>query len=181
MRKLRFALILPLIQLAIAWNLLVWKGQYITFLGNARAFCFAINAPIMVMLAPFYYLAPLRWMPSDIMGIRSDNFLALVAVGILWLLVGLRIDRFRREIRPRLDVSPFRNMLLNVFFMVCGTWLFVRVGMEWILRADSGGRHMPSDILHGAIAIAWSVFLIVPAVRSLLRAIRPETTNPAAA
>jgi hypothetical protein len=181
MRKLRLALFLPIIQFPIAYALLTWRGQFNTYIGNTRAFCFAINAPIMLFLAPFYQMAPIRWMPGDILGVRSDNLLVLAGIVILWFLVGLALDFgwFDRQHVPRKQALSKFRMLINLFVVGSGVWLFFRVGMDWLLRTDSSQRHSPFDIAYGIIAIVWALLLTTAAGRRLFDIIRYRATSPA--
>lgn len=179
MRKLRFAIALPLLQLSIAWLLLVWPSEFSPYLGDTRAFCYAINAPIMVLLAPVYYMGPIRGLPRYILGVRSDHLMVLAAVAILWVLVGLGLDHYFRQPAPRQKLLTLRATLVDSILVACGIWLFFSVGMDWILRTDSEGQHSPFDLIDGTIAVAWSLILVIWSGRRLFRAIRQRRSGMA--
>jgi hypothetical protein len=174
MWKLKLTLTLPPLQLILAWVLLNWKGQYIPYVGNTRALCFAINTPILVLLAPLYYMSPNRWMPPYIWHIPSDNFAVLVAVAVLWCGVGFVLDHVRLK-----QHSQFSAVAIKLPLAACGLWLFFRVGLDWIFRTNSEGQHARGEIMDGIMAIVWSLILIAPVARTLLDLARSRASNPA--
>lgn len=168
MRKLKLSLILPAAQVVIANILLGWKGEYSPFMGDTRAFCFAINSPIMVLLAPIYSRAPIHWLPRRLFGIRGDNFLILVAVALVWFLVGLALDQLGWQKVFAAGNSHKPRVLLKLGIATCGIWLFFRAGLGWISSVDSEHHHWIWYIVYGTIAIGWSIVLITPLVRTIL-------------
>ena len=172
MRKLILMLILPVVQLIIAWVLLTCRGAYSAYLGDTRALCIAINAPIALFMVPIYRFAPIRWMPSEILGIRSDDFLVLLTVVILWLIVGLAIEYMAWPRTSKRSTPTARQAVFCVSLVAFAIWLFFRIAMDWMARANSQHWFYIAD---GLIATAWSLLLVAFSAWMLLRAYRPLT------
>ena len=107
MRKLKFAIVLPITQVLIALILLLWadrtpvppKLDYY-YLPPAWLICKGLNAPAMLLLVPFggdWYFVP----SMPIVG----RGLFLMFVAVVWYLVGRALDRGPRPAGERRMVT----------------------------------------------------------------------------
>jgi len=173
MRKLKLAVVLPIIQVLVAIVLLlraertpVPAGLDYYYHPRAWLICKGLNAPAMLLLIPFggtWYFVP----PIPIVG----RALFLISVAIVWYFVGRLLDRRRAPIRAREHRIP-TTLLLQFLLLVAGGILF-----------DGGLNELKAPITTGAGAVltfVWAVSLIFFSSTSLLRALRgrhqPQTS-----
>jgi hypothetical protein len=163
MRKLRFAYFLTAAQFVIFLTLIHWDTVDIPYLGSIGGLCFAINSPGLVVYQIFALMAPVRWLPPAILGIRSDHFIFLVGVVVQWYFIGRELDR----LRPPKSAATLTTatLLANIFVIAWGVRLIFG-GMDGILQVDSSHQHFAPYIIDGIITLAWALILIVvPTVR----------------
>jgi hypothetical protein len=180
MRKLKLAIVLPVTQVLIAWILLLWADQTpvprgLDYMYHPPAWlvCKGLNAPVMLLLIPFggnWYNAP----AVPIVG----RGLFLVAVAVVWYLVGRAIDRREspkagdgRGLAAMIGVQSLLLAVGGVLFYAgwseMGGYLTISVRafltVPWSLRLAALGPFF---------SLMWSVSLIFLSSRTLMRILR---------
>jgi hypothetical protein len=173
MRKLRFEYIMPPTLFVIFLSLMHWGTVDIPLLGNIRGLCFAINSPGLLFCELFLRMAPVRWLPADILGIRSDHFIFLVGVVVQWYFVARELDRLRS---PKAGATLTTALLLaNIFAIAWGVRLIFG-SMDGILQVDSSHRHFTAYI-DGIITLVWGLTLIVLPTMRLAKCFRRRQSS----
>src|SRR5271170_557050 len=125
MRKLKLAIVLPLIQVLVAVVLLLQAdrthgpgGVDYHYFPPAWLICKGLNAPAMLLLVPFggtWYFVP----QIPIVG----RALFLISVAIVWYFVGRLLDQRRAPSRAR-EHRVATTLLLQFLLLVVGGILF---------------------------------------------------------
>jgi len=172
MRRLRWALTLPVIQFVIFLTLMHWDTVEIPYLGSLRGLCFAINIPGQFIYGFFLRLAPVRWLPPYIMYIRSDHFIFLVGVVFQWYVIGRELDK---RLWPQSPIGAKPTALAVLANLVVIAWgiRLVFGGLESILQG-----HLPSFIIDGLIILAWALVLITVPTLRLAKSFRRRDSSP---
>lgn len=181
MRKIRFALVLPVVQLVLAIGLLRWgiwqvhhpPGSFDTPYAATPMFaCQGINAPAVLLENFFRTVAPLRRvneMLSDrLVGGYDLSF--LVGLMILWYLVGRNVDRRVMGATSAQRRTRAGNRLFQLLQVTCGAC----VGIMGAKQFDYLGRwnNVVGNILSGTLFLVWSLVLITLPGAKLVKAIR---------
>lgn len=175
MHKLKLALVLPIIQLAIAATLLQWgyrapvpRGSEL-YVPTVRLICRGLNAPALLfrMLNPIGLGPAFDWVPRSMLGFDTDDLFFLVGVIIVWCLVGRALDQ------RRTSTTAARSRMATVLIMCL---LLMAVGglLLWLALHDlqhPGYENLDPPV--GAfLTLMWSASLVVLSGKGLLRAIR---------
>jgi hypothetical protein len=164
MRKLRFALVLPITQVVIALILLLWADRTpvpphldYSYHPPAWLICKGLNAPVMLLLVPFggdWYFVPSR----PIVG----RGLFLIFVAVVWYLVGRAVDQ-REAPRPARVRRMVTVLVVRSFVLAAGGLLFY-----------SGWNELSGPITTAVgafLTLTWSASLIFLSGRALVRMI----------
>lgn len=179
MRKLKLALILPIVQVLLAvalfaWGNHQWRTRHGLFVPAGRLLCFAINAPAE-LFSRLLDLFP-AWSAPRIWGFYFDELFFLPGVAILWFLIGRTLDKLRVADKPiggRMTVS---KALVNLFLLVYGVDLFWKQTAQWLWYRNqviAVGTHYYDASLYWA----WSAVLILVPVLNFANAIRRGPTG----
>ena len=161
MRKLKLAIVLPIIQVVVASSLLlqadrtqVPRGLDYYYHPAAWLICKGLNAPALLLLVPFggtWYFVP----PIPIVG----RALFLISVAIVWYFVGRLLDQRRAPSRAR--ERRLATTLVQSLFLVAGVILFYN-GLNEL--------GVPISTVVGALlTFIWALSLIFFSSVSLLR------------
>jgi hypothetical protein len=172
MSRLRWALILPLIQVAIATAVFQWDSRMVPPRGvdlwvSPRIVVLrALNAPALLIRAVAFSFGPTEtgpgWIPRQILGFYADDFFFLIGVAITWALVGRALDR--RNSPPAKGWRATALVLVrSVLLAGLGSVLFFVAKDEFERRFNPGPNIAPF------LALAWSISLIYLAVRGFIR------------
>jgi amino acid transporter len=178
MRKLRFAVILPVVQLIIAlalfkWGERQWEGKGL-FVPTGRLLCHALNAPALLFLR-LLDLFP-DWSAPRICGFYFDEIFFLPGVAVVWYLVGRALDR---RVTPHAQSQSRKTIpkaLFNLFLVVYGVYFFWTETVTWFWHRNLlifRGAHAYDAALYWA----WSVVLILAGAVNLVKAIRPRLSS----
>jgi hypothetical protein len=174
MRKLRLALLLPVVQLLLAAILLRWGDT--THLRasedhtpTVRLICWGLNAPALLFRA----LDPIRlgptysWIPTSILGFDIDDICFLVGVAVLWFFIGRAIDK-----RGSARTTGRRGMVAALV----GYTLLLALGGFLLYAGPYDLEHPVSDNpnqpVRGILTLMWSVALLYLSGRGLTKTIR---------
>jgi hypothetical protein len=189
-RKLRLSLVLPIVQVAITAILLVWASQVDWILiGDGfrapprflRLQLFIIDMSLIWRGAnaptfPFCAVGgnPGRWPIGQVVG----GLLYLIAVAILWHLVGRFLDRFRGvEIFKRRPTTAFNRIAMALvlawgLFLLGLSVLSIQHMLRFIPTASRLDnilfqlRFRPEDLIIDVLFVLWSLALVIlPAAR----------------
>jgi hypothetical protein len=175
MHKLRLALVLPVIQFAIAAILLQWayrapipRGSE-AYVPTVRLVCRGLNAPALLfrMLDPFRLGPPFDSGPRSMLGFDRDDLFFLVGVIVAWYLVGRALDHRRSSsIAARKRIA---NALIAYPLLLALGVLLLFLGMHDVQNPGYENLDPP----FGAwLTLMWSASLIFLSGRGLVRAIR---------
>jgi hypothetical protein len=165
MRKLKFAIVLPIAQVLIASILLLWADRtpvppHLDYYYHPPAWliCKGLNAPAMLLLVPFggnWYFLP----SMPIVG----RGLFLIFVAVVWSLVGRTVDQ-REAPRPAGERRMVTVLAVQFLVLAAGGLLFY-----------SGWNELSGPITTAVgafLTLTWSVSLIFLSGRELVRMIR---------
>ncbi len=180
MRKLKLAVVLPIIQVLLASILLLWADRapyppYLSFPSAGWFFCRLLNAPVVVLM--FLFGGNWNYLPQ-IPFVGRGIF--LISVGLFWYLVGRMLDR--RGTKPAKEPSLLTVLAMQSLLLVAGVLLLLNV---WRDVSDPQAsfasavldvvRIVSTTPLLGLIGtfltLAWSVSLIFLSGRTLVRMI----------
>jgi hypothetical protein len=179
MRKLRLALILPVVQFVIA--LALWpypmgspKGL-VPSAPTIRTICLGMDAPALLFPAAVVNHWPvIRWLPLMTVGLPIDEFAFLFGVILLWFIVGQILDRLRSAKASVYGRQPTSSILIDVALSLAiiygGIRLFV-AGLNWVFPTPQSGNRL-GYILGSIPLMAWAFALIIFPGLGLMRTIR---------
>jgi hypothetical protein len=181
MRKAKLAFLLPTIQVAVAVALIElgnrapWPfpphGDEL-YVPAARMVCLGINAPAW-MLTLLVSVIPLPKMYA--FSLRTEDFILLVGVFVVWYLIGRRLDRGGvLEICIRSRRTTLGKILVNGGLLVLSGLL-----LNWAIQGfRSPGRYNNplGNLIEAAFSLAWAVALTLFSGRKLLGMIRTKRT-----
>jgi len=185
MRKLKLAIILPIIQVLLASILLLWadRAPYppLSF-PTGWLFCRLLNAPVVVLM----FLFGGNWnYPPQIPFVGRGIF--LISVGLFWYLVGRMLDR--RGTKPARAPRVVTVLAVQSLLLVAGVFLLL-IAWRDVSYPETSFRGAFLDVVRiigntpvlGLIGIfvtlAWSVSLIYLSGRTLVRMIRRGLVRP---
>jgi hypothetical protein len=178
--KLSFALVLPMVQVAITAVLGVWADRvdWILLANTSRAPGRFVHLDLIIIQArliwrginaPTFPLCLAGSSRRQILGIGVGEILYLAAVAVLWYWVGRFFDRRRglevptsQGIKKRKTVCYFLMMAWGIFLLFVSLWtvraevLFAR---SYFFRIDA--------FVVAALFLAWSLILLILAGRRL--------------
>jgi hypothetical protein len=179
MRKLKFAIVLPIAQILIASVLLLWADRTPIPPPNfpvAWFLCRALNAPVMLLMIPLG--GNWNFVPQIPFIGRS---LFLTSVGVVWYLVGRALDR--RGAKPAREPRVVTVLAAQSLLLVAGILLLL-IAWRDVSYPETSFRGAFLDVVRtvGAtpvlgligtfLTLAWSVSLIFLSCRTFVRLIR---------
>jgi len=180
MRKLRLALILPILQLLIA--LALWpypmgspKGL-VASAPTIRTICLGMDAPALLFPAAVVNRWPvIRWLPLKPYGLFfTDELAFLFGVILLWGIVGLMLDQLKsatKSLHGRISIANLLiNVTLNLALIYGGIRLFV-AGLDWVFPIPQWGNRL-GYFLGSIPLMAWAFALIIFPGLTLVKTIR---------
>jgi hypothetical protein len=167
----KFSIILPCVQIPVAVALWEW-GRYqprahgFGSWPTAGLICYGINAPAIFSRMVIY---PIRMAtPPRLLARYSVEELAFfAAVGVVWFLVGLAIDRKLRDMGRQRPVTV-ATVLRDLILVLMGIVLFWQ-GLRGFSMPWHEGNYWGSFIKN-ALFVVWSVaFVGIPILRLAMR------------
>lgn len=192
MRKLRFTLLLPAIQLLGAVLLLEWgrrilgpRGLDTVYVSTARLFCFGLNAPAILFtipaLLPTYSSTAnpsaldYRILESSIFGFSVAELSFLVGVIVLWFLVGRTIDRYRAFGVQQQWSKTGISVVVRVFMIILGACFFVAAVQSF---NDFGRYNNPTgNRVQATLFLVWSLVLTILSGSKLVNLFRKANSD----
>ena len=129
----------------------------------------AVNAPAVLLVDVTKRIATGGGGCPPPIGCGERAFVLLFFIGglIIWFLVGLAVDNYRRPAMiDRWSTTAFKT-LVRLFFVLCGVRL-IFYGKSMISPEYAGQRHPSSTLIAGFIVLLWSFVLIVGPVRTFV-------------
>lgn len=177
--RIKFRLLLPAIQIAMAVLLLVLgehqraahRGQDMYFGPPAAWICYALNAPATVFRSGVMYLWNELGRPFASHVIAIDNAIFFFGLGVVWSLVRVVADswfRKRRNIVSAMPAGPLR---------LVGDLGLVGLGVAFIVLVGYGTRdllRMQSAVaaaLESGLWAIWGLALVIICGRDFIRGI----------
>lgn len=171
LKRLKFAIVLPLLNVGLAWIVLGLPVEFrfgdptppskrILF---AKTVCMAINAPAMDMEFGVYKL-------FRNLGFNEPVSNWLIYIGFWWLLVGIGLDLRGAHIRGLIRVlfaAGCVGLSVWIVYLAVGAtqqWLLVfRKAFSWAVRSAA----MMGYAIDFALSLAWAVFLFWAALKQV--------------
>jgi hypothetical protein len=175
-RKLRFAFLLPVIQLLVAVLLRQWgrrilgpRGLDTIYVSTPRLLRFGLNAPAILFkipaLVPTYSPTSNPWalqyriLEFSIFGFSAAELSFLVGVIVLWFLVGRTIDRYRSPGAHQQSSKTGISVLVKIFMIILGACFFVAAVQSF---NDFGRYNNPrGNLVQATLFLVWSLVLII--------------------
>jgi hypothetical protein len=181
MREVRFAFVLPIVQVFIAAILLVWSDLAIPIVYRnwwrfprrevfidecviaTNTISHGINGPALL----FRGLAvSLRLRGHPVWGVSVEDVFYLAGVVVLWYLAGRTLDRRRFRIKKSASRMSTGRVWFNLFLVFWGTLLFVGCFTSFyeLTRASGVNIHtfyFNSDIWALAFIFVWALILLI--------------------
>ncbi len=164
MRKLKLALVLPVIQFIVASVLLYLAGPpgFSELRPRARLICWGPTAPAMLFRMPAMWEPTARFLPETVLGVATIQVCFLVGVIVVWYLVGRALDR-RRD--PTAKSGGFATTLFVYCFLLALGGFFGYAGLDG-LTTPPDERELP------ILLFAWSAGLIAISAGGLIKKLR---------
>jgi hypothetical protein len=178
--KPKLALVLPIVQFAIAAPLLYLAGANRSPVPTTRLVCSGLNAPA-VLFAKLIAAAgvALKWLPGLVYlpgldyDVEISDIFILVGVILVWFLVGRSIDR-QRGPNPEVKSRTATALLWYTFLFATGGLLFF-VGLLDFQQPNFD--NLSHRLYRGILTLLWAVSLIFIASKGLTRTIRSRNTG----
>jgi hypothetical protein len=182
MRKLKFAVLLPILGAIVAVVLLEWTylaplrfpphGDEV-YVQTPRMVCIGINAPAW----PLTLLLNMLPLPgARVFVFPIDDFELLVGVIVVWYLTGSMIDDRALHQKSDLVGMAARTVLWNLLLIAWGIGLFVMAMAP--LRSPRRYGNPAGNIVEGILFLAWSLVLFVFPGRHLVRVLGGRQPSP---
>jgi hypothetical protein len=171
----KFALLLPLLQVGLAFALWEWplptqmpEGLDARFVSTPMLIGYGISAPaFLIKLLVLPFRRQTDYLPIWIGRFNIEDLIFFVGVFVLWLLVGRTLDRrMARGIRKAIGVG---RALWDLALGASGVFLF-GAGLQGILKPST--RTSVGLFTDAILFIVWGVVLIIIPGMELLNAIR---------
>jgi len=179
MRKLKFAIALPIAQILIASILLLLADRAAISPPNfslAWLLCRSLNSPVMLLMLPFGG----NWNFVPQIPYVGRGFF-LICVGLVWYLVGRALDR--RGAKPAREPRLITVLAAQSLVLVAGVLLLL-IAWRDVSYPETSFRGAFLDVVRSvqatpalglsltSITLAWSFALIFFSGRSVVRMIR---------
>jgi hypothetical protein len=179
LNKVKFSLVLPSAQLALALAMLEWARRVVapqrwdTFYWPTPALvCYGINGPAIffkLLVFPFTRGQPF-WPLVSVFSYGLEDLSFFVGVVVLWFFVGRALDRMMS-----VEELPERRLiglggLPYVFVEFLGMALFL-LGIQG-LRTPGRWNNYSGNLTESILFLAWSIILILVASRRLKQRLR---------
>ena len=182
MRKLKFAVLLPILGAIVAVVLLEWAylaplrfpphGDEV-YVQSPRMVCIGINAPAwpLTLLLNMLPLTSVRVFVFPV-----DDFEFLLAVIVVWYLTGRMLDD--RAVHQKSDLLGMaaRTVVWNLLLIAWGIGIFVMAMAP--LRSPRRYSNPAGNIVEGILFLAWSLVLFVFPGRQLMRVLGGRQPSP---
>ena len=191
MRKLRFSLALPIVQVVITAVLTLWADRVDWLLVDSkrvpgpfvhmRLLVLALRVIWRGVNAPTWPLSLAGSSNYSTLGFSAGELLYLAAVAALWYFVGRFLDR-RTGLQPLESRQiPLRKSIFAVCTMAWGIGLFSwsLLSLDNFFPVTFSGTHIirPDAVTIYALFLLWSFLLIAIPAHKLALAIRRRKTN----
>ncbi len=175
MRKLRMAVVLPLLHIFASIAIFGWYFAPVGGFNGTVRWWLAMNAPVLLFIDIVKRVATMGWLSSTKIwgggGERTLYIIVLVGGFVVWFFVGRALDNLWR--RKALDQTSQQlgKLLVDLFLIACGIRLIFH-GLESILLQYQGQRCQAAAVLSGLIILIWGLAMIVLPMVSLAKAFR---------
>lgn len=159
MPKMKFSIILPVAQVAVAIGLLEW-GQRVTppkfldtlYVATPTLVCMGINAPAQLMAMFALLLIPVRWTYIGFLGFPLPHWFFLGGVIIVWSLLGRWFDKYKslKEFSNR-NVCGSKIVLDVLMLILSGALLMV----SWIVTRSIEGNNRCGLYIEDSLNKLW--------------------------
>jgi hypothetical protein len=182
MSKVRFAVLLPVLMICAALAVERWqghvrdsvppKGEY-PFVSTATLVYQGINAPALLFsklsieFLPIYHITRT---PSSFLGVGVERMLFFLGVAILWLLLGMWLDRRRQTKATSQRMATPTTVLIGLVEGAVGITL-VYVGL-YPFRNPGSSTNPFGDVAKGVLVIVWGISLMVLCGSAVFRRVR---------
>jgi hypothetical protein len=185
MPKLRFAFVLPILMLCIAFPVMRWqehinaaspRGEF-PIVPTVTLVYAGLNAPAVLFKGLCMTYLPVERIdhpPSSVFGIDSGQFLFFAGVVVLWFTVGLLLDRRRKHQTSPKSEASIQQTVMNLSLLAFGIPLFG--GGVWSIR--HGYSNPVGNLLQGVLWLGWSLLFALPSGLKLLTRFRSIRTGP---
>lgn len=160
LRKLRLSLLLPPMQLILAYILWSWpvevpKGLDTLYSSTPWLIARGISGPAIPLgRLMFFYWAGL---PSlYVLGLGPEEICFFGGVLVFWFVVGRELDNFRRDRVPHQGRSSWGRKTLGLLSGLCGVLMLI-AGLE-SLHYDYNNHR--GSVVQRVLFLVWSVVLI---------------------
>jgi len=167
--ELRFAVVLPAVQVVVAAILLHSAGAPNPgrLLPHALLICHGLNAPALLSRIPGRF-GPLSWvMGSIVMDFGMEDLLFLLGIIVTWYFVGRAMDRYRTPNGTK-GSGRILTTLAHIFLLAVAGLMLV-FGLH---DFGDSSLYLFGRLERGVLALAWSAALFFVSVRALTRVIR---------
>ncbi len=186
MRKLKLAIVLPIVQVLLASILLLWDDRtparpYLYYPTVPWFFCRLLNAPVVVLM--FLFGGNWNSLPETPFVGRG---IFLISVGFFWHLVGRTLDR--RGAKPTREPRVVTVLVAQSLVLVAGVilssiaWQDVRDpqasfwgAFRYVIQNLAATPVL--GLIGTFLTLAWSVSLIFFSVKALMKLIRRGATG----
>jgi len=168
-RKLRFAILLPVIQVAIAIILLRLAGPPGFSYPPTLLICWGVNAPAKLLAAAVSSLETgMGWELPGFPSIDVVDPIFFLGIIVVWFLVGFALDR-RNSLRQQTEINIFDFPLHGSLAALGGLFLYLAMLDFAEPSASNMGAHR---FTHATLVLLWSASLIWLGGRKLLQDVR---------
>jgi hypothetical protein len=181
MRRVRLAVVLPVVQVFIAAILLVWTDLAIPIVYRywwrfprrevyidecviaTNTVSHGINAPALL----FRGLAlSLRWQGHPVWGVGVEDVFYLAGVVVLWYLAGRTLDRRRFRIKTSASRTATGRVWFNLLLVFWGTLLFVGCFTSFYELTRASGVNIYTfyfnwNVWAIVLALVWALTLLI--------------------
>jgi hypothetical protein len=187
MRKLKLRMLLPFLQVFLAFGLQKWsvhetypiKRFDTLYVPTSTMVTNAINAPALFFVA----LAQPFWRtdhgPPKVLGIGLQELFFYVGIVVVWYLVGRRLDGHASREEKEKERIEWTRVLYCAFLVTMGVVIFWIGALPSLLNSgrfnNPAGNHMAAIFY-----LAWSVALVLLPLMNLAQDLRRRLANPIA-
>jgi hypothetical protein len=173
--KLKFSIVLPVVQLILAIFLLEGGDRVRTrfdtlYYPTPQLVCAGINAPATILIGVARLFDRIDHPQTTILGLGLDEVFFFIGVLILWFLIGKALDQRRAPGEHPSKWTPMRLVLLGIPLELLGAILFYQ-GLRGFLTPGRWNNYF-GNIVQSTLVLLWSLILIVSAALKFARQVR---------
>jgi|SRR5581483_1052492 len=171
MSRIRYALLLPILQICLAVSVSEWNAYAYSHIMLKREYLpvttpfllyRGVNAPALLfeMLCVRYLpIYRVNQPPATIFGLGWDEVVFLIAAVFTWFIVGPVLDRYRRRSKVFPTGIPALRILVTSCIGILG--IFLLCGGIFALSRARLSPNPVGQVCEGTLFVAWSVVLQV--------------------